>query len=130
MFEPTMTVSGFESGYTGQGAKTILPKRAQAKLDCRLVPGQEPEDIASKIRRHLDQHGFEDVRTQIVSSLMPFHSNINHSFVKTAIETAKRVYGADNIALLPNFAGSGPMSLFGEYLGEEKPIVSIGHDFI
>lgn len=126
LFEPTMTVCGFESGYTGPGSKTILPKRAQAKLDCRLVPGQKPEDIAHKIRRHLDKHGFEDVHTEIISTLLPFRSKIDHPFVKIAIETGKQVYGENNIALLPNFAGSGPMSLFGEYLGEDHPIVSIG----
>ncbi|WP_312117607.1 M20/M25/M40 family metallo-hydrolase [Brevibacillus reuszeri] len=126
LFEPTMTVCGIESGYTGQGTKTILPKRSQAKLDCRLVPGQTPEDIASKIRAHLDKHGFDDIRVSVLSSLMPFRSDIHHPFAKTVITIAQRVYGDNHIALLPNFGGSGPMSLFGQYLGEEKPIVSIG----
>ncbi|GIO10162.1 acetylornithine deacetylase [Brevibacillus reuszeri] len=126
LFEPTLTVCGIESGYTGPGTKTILPKRSQAKLDCRLVPGQVPEDIASKIRAHLDKHGFDDIRVTILGSLMPFRSDIHHPFAKTVIQTAERVYGADYIALLPSFGGSGPMSLFGQYLGEDKPIVSIG----
>ncbi|MGG1662090.1 M20/M25/M40 family metallo-hydrolase [Brevibacillus sp. NRS-1366] len=126
LFEPTMTVCGFESGYIGEGAKTILPKRSQAKLDCRLVPGQDPEDIFNKIRKHLDRHGFDDIHVRMLSTLMPFRSNINHPFTKKVIKTAKRVYGENNIALLPNFGGSGPMSLFGQYLGNEKPIVSIG----
>lgn len=55
LFEPTMTVCGFENGYIGKGAKTIMPKRSLAKLDCRLVPRQDREDIFNKIRKYLDK---------------------------------------------------------------------------
>lgn len=126
LFEPTMTVCGIESGYNGSGAKTVLPKRAQVKLDCRLVPGQTPDDIANKIRRHLDKRGFNDIQAHMLNGLLPFRSDLNHPFVRTAIKTAEKIYGENNIALLPNFAGSGPMSQFGEFLGMEQPIISIG----
>lgn len=51
--EPTMTINGLQSGYQGDGMKTVLPCRATAKLDCRLVPGQDPDAVYDRIRSHL-----------------------------------------------------------------------------
>src|SRR5688500_13325664 len=50
-FEPTCTISGIESGYTGPGSKTVLPSRAMAKVDMRLVPDQDPHEIFALLRR-------------------------------------------------------------------------------
>src|SRR5205085_2219692 len=52
-FEPTCNVAGIGSGYLGEGSKTIVPAHAMAKVDFRLVPDQDPHDIAAKLRRHL-----------------------------------------------------------------------------
>jgi acetylornithine deacetylase/succinyl-diaminopimelate desuccinylase-like protein len=124
LFEPTMTICGIESGYTGPGCKTVLPKRAQAKLDCRLVPNQDPHDIFRKIRRHLDQHGFTDVELELLTAEKAYRSDIRHPFVSMVVETAKRAYET-NVILSPNSAGTGPMYPFGHYLGD-LPIVSTG----
>ena len=62
MFEPTCTICGIESGYTGEGTKTVLPATAKVKLDFRLVPDQRPKDILDKLRNHLDAHGFSDIQ--------------------------------------------------------------------
>jgi acetylornithine deacetylase/succinyl-diaminopimelate desuccinylase-like protein len=50
---PTCEVNGLLSGYTGEGAKTVLPSRAMAKVSCRLVPDQEPAEIAKLFGAHL-----------------------------------------------------------------------------
>jgi acetylornithine deacetylase/succinyl-diaminopimelate desuccinylase-like protein len=50
---PTLDVNGLLSGYTGEGAKTVLPARAMAKVSCRLVPDQDPEEIAALFREHV-----------------------------------------------------------------------------
>jgi acetylornithine deacetylase/succinyl-diaminopimelate desuccinylase-like protein len=51
---PTLDVNGLWGGYTGEGAKTVLPSKAHAKLSMRLVPDQEVEDIYDKLEAHLD----------------------------------------------------------------------------
>ncbi|MDX1419022.1 MAG: dipeptidase [Rubricoccaceae bacterium] len=53
---PTLDVNGIWGGYTGQGAKTVLPAQASAKISCRLVPDQTPGDITEKLRRHFERH--------------------------------------------------------------------------
>ena len=67
-FEPTCNIAGLDSGYQGPGAKTIVPAVGRAKLDFRLVPGQEPYDIAEKLRYHLDEQGFTDVEVKVLGA--------------------------------------------------------------
>jgi acetylornithine deacetylase/succinyl-diaminopimelate desuccinylase-like protein len=50
---PTLEVNGLLSGYTGEGAKTVLPSKAMAKVSCRLVPDQNPDDIEQLIEAHV-----------------------------------------------------------------------------
>src|SRR2546428_2064146 len=62
LYQPTCTICGIESGYAGPGSKTVLPHRATAKIDFRLVPNQRPDDIFEQVKHHLAQHGFADVQ--------------------------------------------------------------------
>ena len=62
LFEPTCTISGLIAGYTGAGSKTVMPARALAKLDIRLVPGLDPDLVDRLLRAHLDRRGFSDVQ--------------------------------------------------------------------
>ena len=53
---PTLEVNGIWGGYTGEGAKTVLPSKASAKISMRLVPDQTPKDIAEKLEAYFREH--------------------------------------------------------------------------
>jgi acetylornithine deacetylase/succinyl-diaminopimelate desuccinylase-like protein len=123
VIQPTMTICGLVSGYTGEGAKTVLPKSAKAKMDCRLVPGQDPNHILECIQNHLEEHGFHDIKVTMVNGQKAYRSDFSHPFISHVMDTATQVYGKEGI-LAPNSAGTGPMYEFGEKL--KLPIVSTG----
>ncbi|HEX2025255.1 MAG TPA: M20/M25/M40 family metallo-hydrolase [Actinomycetota bacterium] len=68
IFRPTVNIDGLEAGYTGPGGKTIIPNRARAVLDVRLVPDLDPDSAAEAIRAHLDERGFGHVRLDMLDS--------------------------------------------------------------
>ncbi|MFQ6073667.1 MAG: M20/M25/M40 family metallo-hydrolase, partial [Candidatus Bathyarchaeia archaeon] len=123
LYHPTCTINGFLAGYTGTGSKTVLPKKAMAKLDFRLVPRQMPEDIFKKLREHLKSRGFGDIEVIRHGSTEPAKTTISDPFVQTVIKTAEKVY-AKQAVVYPISAGSGPMHLFRKWLG--CPVVSVG----
>ncbi len=61
LFNPTCTICGIVSGYTGPGSKTVLPSEARAKIDFRLVPDMDPAEIVRLLRAHLDANEFQDI---------------------------------------------------------------------
>ena len=61
IFRPTVNVNGLEAGYTGPGGKTILPNRARALLDIRLVPDLDATEVADAVREHLRSTGHPNV---------------------------------------------------------------------
>jgi acetylornithine deacetylase/succinyl-diaminopimelate desuccinylase-like protein len=87
-FSPTCNIAGLLSGYTGEGTKTVLPARAMAKIDFRLVPDQDPQDILRKLRAHLDAEGYDDVRITSADGCEPVVTPIEHPFVQRVIAIA------------------------------------------
>lgn len=106
--EPTCTICGIKSGYIEQGAKTVLPAKATAKLDFRLVPGQSPEHIVELLRKHLDKHGFEHIEIKSLNHLEPYNTDPDHPFVKLVLDAVDEVYEEQPI-IYSNLAGSSPM---------------------
>jgi acetylornithine deacetylase/succinyl-diaminopimelate desuccinylase-like protein len=123
VFEPTCTICGLTSGYQGPGSKTVLPARASAKVDFRLVPDQTPELTLKLLRAHLDEQGFTDVQIQFVGGEAPARTDPDDPFVRLVVETAEEVYGAPML-VEPMTGGSGPNYVFKEYLN--VPIVTAG----
>jgi acetylornithine deacetylase/succinyl-diaminopimelate desuccinylase-like protein len=123
LYSPTCTINGFITGYTGAGSKTVLPNKAMAKLDFRLVPRQKPEDILHKLKEHLRNQGFGDIEVICHGSTEPVKTPIDDSFVQMVIKTAERVY-AQRAVVYPTSPASGPMHLFRNWLG--YPVVSVG----
>ena len=82
VFEPTANIAGFLSGYTEAGVKTVLPAKAMAKMDFRLVPDQDPNDILEKLKTHLTAQGFEDVQIKKLGEAEPVVTPIDDEFVQ------------------------------------------------
>jgi len=82
VFEPTANIAGFLSGYTEAGVKTVLPAKAMAKMDFRLVPEQNPDDILEKLKSHLKAQGFEDVQVRKLGGAEPVVTPIDGAFVQ------------------------------------------------
>lgn len=95
LFTPTCNINGFASGFVGQGAKTLLPSKAQVNLDFRLVMDQDPQDIFEKLRRHLDQNGFEDVELVSRGFVEPSRTDADSPFARIVADAAKDVYNAE-----------------------------------
>jgi len=70
LFLPTCNIAGITTGYQGPGSKTVLPAQATAKLDFRLIPNQDPDDVLALLRKHLDRNGFEklDISNVVVKA--------------------------------------------------------------
>ena len=123
LFEPTCTISGLIAGYTGEGSKTVMPARALAKLDIRLVPGLDPDTVEELLRAHLDRRGFSDVVVRRTDGgLRAVRSAPESAIAQATVEAARPLYGEP--VIYPNAAGSGPMDVIGEDLG--LPISSAG----
>lgn len=123
VFDPTCTICGITTGYQGVGMKTVLPARASAKVDFRLVPDQSPADIVAKLRAHLDAQGFNDVEVKFLGGGRPAKVDPDDPFVQMALETAVEVYGKEPV-VEPIIGGSGPNYPFIHVL--KLPVVSAG----
>jgi acetylornithine deacetylase/succinyl-diaminopimelate desuccinylase-like protein len=121
-FEPTCNIDGLTAGYQGPGLKTIVPSRASAKVDFRLVPDQEPRDILTKLRTHLDRLGFEDIELSVLEADPPGQTAADSPLVEVWRETAERVYNRSP-RVLPLSGGTGPNFL---WTSRGIPVVSVG----
>lgn len=126
VFEPTLTICGLDSGWQGAGAKTVLPAEARCKMDFRLVPDQDPDEVHSSLRAHLDSQGFPDIEIRYLGGQKPARVDTNHPLVRLAAETGEEVYGKPSV-VVPLVGGSGPMWWFSGFLG--MPIISPGIEY-
>jgi acetylornithine deacetylase/succinyl-diaminopimelate desuccinylase-like protein len=125
LFDTTINIDGIWGGYSGPGTKTILPHRATAKVDSRLVPNQTPEEALRLIRAHLDARGFTDIEIRRLGGYPPAQTSVEAPLVRAAIGTYNKYGYAPSVA--PRLAGSAPYYVFTETL--RLPIVAggIGH---
>jgi len=107
LFTPTCNIAGVTTGYQGPGSKTVLPAEATAKLDFRLIPNQDPADVASQLRRHLDSHGFDKVEIVWSDGEKPARSDPDSAVGKTMIDCVRELHGEP--ILWPFMPATGPM---------------------
>jgi len=108
--QPTVNIEGLVGGYTGPGGKTILPYRAVAKLDLRLVPDMTAAEALSALKAHLAKRGFGDIEVNMTGGYDPTSTPADSALVR-AQEAVYRRGGIDPI-IMPRLAGSWPGYIF------------------
>ena len=123
---PTCNIAGIESGYTGDGAKTVLPSTAKVKIDFRLVPKMDPKKQVKLLKQHLKRNGFGDITINVLNAEAAARISTQEKIVDVVCDSAKEAFG-DYILNVSN-AGTGPMHAFVDVL--RAPCISIGSSYI
>ena len=108
VYEPTANIAGLLSGYTDKGVKTVLPAKAMAKMDFRLVPNQRPEDVFEKLKAHLKAQGFEDVQVARLSDGEPVVTPLEGPFVQRMTQIC-RAFTEQEPEIVPLVGGTLPL---------------------
>ena len=122
---PTLEVNGVFGGFSGEGIKTVLPAEAGAKITCRLVPNQEPDEIVALLKAHVEKHKPAGVEIKIseFDKGRPFLTPFDHPFIQAAGRSYENVYNVPTA--YTRGGGSIPIvAAFDEIL--ELPVVLMG----
>ena len=125
-FQPTCTICGINSGYTGPGTKTVMPAEAMAKVDFRLVIDQDPYEIRDLLRKHLDAEGFSDVEIELLSAEHPARTSTDSAIVKVVEAAHREVDGAEPV-IIPTSLGTGPAYVMAHQFGIPFASSGVGH---
>ena len=116
---PTLEINGMWGGYEGPGQKTVIPSEAHAKITCRLVPDQDPDDVVRRITRHLEAHVPPGTRLTVVPGdhgTPAAHIATDHFALKAAASALQAVYGVP--PLVVRMGATVPiMELFKRHMG-------------
>lgn len=108
--EPTVNIQGLIGGYTGVGGKTILPSRAVAKIDLRIVPDQTAADCIAKLKAHLAKRGFGDIEVKVTGGYDPTQTDEASGLIQSELAVYRR-RGLTPL-MNPRLAGSWPGYIF------------------
>lgn len=126
LFTPTVNIEGLVAGYTGPGGKTVLPHRAVAKLDLRLVPDMTYDGAVAALKAHLAKHGFGDIEVNPSGGYDPTSTSADAAVIRAQMAVYRKA-GYDPI-LWPRNAGSYPGFVFtGEPLKLPAGHFGLGH---
>lgn len=127
IYEPTCTICGIESGYTGEGSKTVLPSVAKAKIDFRLVADQDPDEILQLLRKHLDDQGFSDIEIVSLNGQRAAKTDLEDPLVKSVIQSAQQFY-KPGLKIRRSASGTGPMYTLCQKYGIPAVGFGVGHE--
>ena len=126
LFTPTCNICSVVSGYLGPGSKTVLPHKASAKLDFRLVADQKPEEILELLTEHLKKQGFDDVKIDARPGTEPSRSKPDSDIARAIISGAEEVYGIKPMVKPTGEASGKQANWFGNKLGIPAASTGIG----
>jgi acetylornithine deacetylase/succinyl-diaminopimelate desuccinylase-like protein len=105
LFTPGLALCGFQSGFAGEGPKAIIPNRAVAKLEFRIVPNQTPEGVLEQLRDHLDKQGFRDVEIRTLATVETAKTDGDAAIVTATLDAARELYGEPMLKPTEEYAG-------------------------
>jgi acetylornithine deacetylase/succinyl-diaminopimelate desuccinylase-like protein len=106
---PVLNVDGLVSGYT-EGFTTVMPMKAVAKYDVRLVPDQSADDFFTNLRAHLDAHGFDMVEINRMGGTEPGRTPVDHPLISAADKTGQ-AFGFTS-EVWPISAAANPLGMY------------------
>jgi acetylornithine deacetylase/succinyl-diaminopimelate desuccinylase-like protein len=124
---PTLEVHGIRGGFTGEGAKTVIPARAVAKISTRLVADQRPDEAAAQLKEAVRKACPKGVTAElkIIHSAAPSLVNPDNPFIRAAADAMREVFGKDTVYI--RSGGSIPIvGLFNQYLGIPSVMMGFG----
>jgi len=124
---PTCEVNGLLSGYTGEGAKTVLPAKAMAKVSCRLVPDQDPKDIEKLMKAHVAKVAPKGVKVTVkhLHGGRPWRAELNGGIFDAARTALRAAFGKEPV--ITGEGGSIPVvGDFERILGAPVLLVGFG----
>ena len=95
---PTLEINGIWGGFTGAGMKTVLPSEAHAKITCRLVPDQQPSQIAQLVKAHIERLAPPGVTVNVTlfeNAALPYRSPSDHVGNRAAHVVLEELYGKE-----------------------------------
>ena len=108
--QPTINIQGLVGGYAGPGGKTVLPHRAEAKIDLRLVPDMTKDEAVSKLKAHLAKRGYSDIEVVVSGGYSPTQTDENSALIKA--EQATLASARIPMTMSARSAGSWPGVVF------------------
>ncbi|MFB6391932.1 M20/M25/M40 family metallo-hydrolase [Polymorphospora lycopeni] len=117
---PTLTVAGFEGGDMRDDVTLGIPSLARAKVEIRLIAGQDPQRVLDAVRKHLADSGFSDVDVEVMATSRPNLTDHRDPFVTLVADAARRVYGTEPV-----------VEPYTQWIGNQgvlagRPIVGVG----
>jgi len=126
---PTLDVNGIWGGYTGEGAKTVLPSKAYAKISCRLVPGQDPDKITKLLVSHIEGMAPDSVKVKVKPHHggQPYLTPTDFTGYKAAHKAMETTFGKAPLPM--RSGGSIPIvAMFEQELGLKSVLMGFGLD--
>ena len=124
--QPTVNIEGLVAGHTGPGGMTVLPHRAVAKIDMRLVPDMKKDDAVAALKAHLAKRGFSDIEVNVTGGYDPTSTSKDSPLIQAQVAVLRHA-GIEPL-LWPRNAGSYPGYIFtGEPLKLASGHFGLGH---
>jgi acetylornithine deacetylase/succinyl-diaminopimelate desuccinylase-like protein len=124
MLRPAFNVSGFSSGYTGAGQKTIIYKEAIAKADVRLAGGQDPDAVLAAIRKFAHDRGYHGIGIASLKATPASRTALDHPMVAPVKAAVEKGFGK-KVLVVPSLGGTTPDFVFTRLLGLPSIVIPL-----